>query len=166
MYADNDPIVLQHARALLTSSPQGACDYVAADLRDTATILKAAARTLDFGAPVALMLLIILHLIPDDDDPYGIVAELMGALPSGSYLVLAHPASDIRAAQMAEMTRRVNERMSGPRATMRDRAAITRFFDGLELVEPGVVQPQQWRPEPGMPSPPQVTAWCGVARKR
>jgi len=166
VYADNDPIVLQHARALLTSSPQGACDYVAADLRDTATILKAAARTLAFGAPVALMLLIILHLIPDDDDPYGIVAELMGALPSGSYLVLAHPASDIRAAQMAEMTRRVNERMSGPRATMRDRAAITRFFDGLELVEPGVVQPQQWRPEPGMPSPPQVTAWCGVARKR
>ena len=166
VYADNDPIVLQHARALLTSSPQGACDYVAADLRDTATILKAAARTLDFGAPVALMLLIILHLIPDDDDPYGIVAELMGALPSGSYLVLAHPASDIRAAQMAEMTRRVNERMSGPRATMRDRAAITRFFDGLELVEPGVVQPQQWRPEPGMLSPPQVTAWCGVARKR
>jgi S-adenosyl methyltransferase len=70
------------------------------------------------------------------------------------------------AAQMAEMTRRVNERMSGPRATMRDRAAVTRFFDGLELVEPGVVQPQQWRPEPGTLSPPQVTAWCGVARKR
>ena len=137
VYADNDPIVLLHARALLTSTPQGACDYVEADLRDTAAILRAAARTLDFGAPVALMLLIILHLIPDADDPYGIVAELMGALPSGSYLVLAHPASDIRAAQMAEMTRRVNERMSGPPATMRDRAAITRFFDGLDLVEPG-----------------------------
>jgi hypothetical protein len=96
----------------------------------------------------------------------GIVAELMDALPSGSYLVLAHPASDIRAAQMAEMTRRVNERMSGPVATMRDRSAITRFFDGLDLVEPGVVQPQQWRPEPGRLSPPLVTAWCGVARKR
>jgi len=80
--------------------------------------------------------------------------------------VLADPASDIRAAQMAEMTRRVNERMSGPVATMRDRSAITRFFDGLDLVEPGVVQPQQWRPEPGKLSPPQVTAWCGVARKR
>ena len=135
-------------------------------VRDTAGILRAASRTLDLGAPVALMLLIILHLIPDADDPYGIVAELMGALPSGSYLVLAHPASDIRAEQMAEMTRRVNERMSGPRATMRDRAAITRFFAGLELVEPGVVQPQQWRPEPGKLSPAQVTAWCGVARKR
>ena len=65
---------------------------------------------------------------------------------------------------MAEMTKRVNQRMSGPKATMRDRAAVTRFFDGLELLEPGVVQPQQWRPEPGF-SPPQVTAWCGVARK-
>ena len=84
------------------------------------------------------MLLIVMHLIPDDG-PYGIVAE---------------------------MTTRVNEPMSGPRATMRDRAAISRFFDGLELVEPGVVQPQRWRPEPGTPSPPQVTAWCGVARKR
>ena len=166
VYADNDPIVLLHARALLSSTPQGTCDYVEADLRDTAAIVRAAARTLDLGAPVALMLLIILHLIPDVDAPYEIVAELMGALPSGSYLVLAHPASDIRAAQMAEMTRRVNERMRGPVATMRDRAAITRFFDGLDLVEPGVVQPQQWRPEPGTLSPPQVTAWCGVARKR
>ena len=158
--------MLLHARAMLSSTPQGTCDYVEADLRDTAAIVRAAARTLDFGAPVALMLLIILHLIPDADGPYDIVADLMGALPSGSYLVLAHPASDIRAAQMAEMTRRVNARMSGPAATMRDRAAITRFFDGLDLVEPGVVQPQQWRPEPGMLSPPQVTAWCGVARKR
>ena len=166
VYADNDPIVLLHARELLSSTPQGACDFLQADLRDTATILKAAARTLDFGAPVALMLLIVLHLIPDADDPYRIVAELMGALPSGSYLVLAHPASDIRAARMAEMTRRVNERMSGPKATMRDRAGITRFFDGLELLDPGVVQPQQWRPQRGTISPPQVTAWCGVARKR
>jgi hypothetical protein len=166
VYADNDPIVLLHARDLLSSTPQGACDFLQADLRDTSGILRAASRTLDFGAPVALMLLIVLHLIPDADDPYGLVAELMGALPSGSYLVLAHPASDIRAARMAEMTRRVNERMSGPRATMRDRDAITRFFDGLELLDPGVVQPQLWRPRPGTLSPPQVTAWCGVARKR
>jgi hypothetical protein len=111
------------------------------------------------------MLLIILHLIPDSDDPYGVVARLVEAVPPGSYLVLAHPASDIRAAQMAEMTRRVNRRMAGPGATMRDRAAITRFFDALDLLEPGVVQPQQWRPEPGVPGPAQVTAWCGVARK-
>jgi hypothetical protein len=166
VYVDDDPIVLTHARALLTSTPQGATAYLDADLRDTGAIIQAAAQTLDLGQPVALMLLIILHLIPDADDPHGIVATLVRSLPSGSYLVLAHPASDIRAEKMAEMTRRVNERMSGPKATMRDRAAIVRFFDGLDLLEPGVVQPQQWRPEPGALSPPQVTAWCGVARKR
>jgi len=165
VYVDNDPIVLSHARALLASTPEGATAYLDADLRDISVILDAAAQTLDFGRPIALMLLIILHLVPDVDDPYGIVAALVRALPAGSYLVLAHPASDIRAAKMAEMTRRVNQRLSGPAATMRDRAAITRFFDGLDLVEPGVVQPQQWRPEPGALSPPQVTAWCGVARK-
>ena len=166
VYADNDPVVLAHARALLTSTPEGATAYLDADLRDAAAIVRAASATLDFSEPVALMLLIILHLIPDEDDPYGIVASLMGAMPAGSYLVLAHPASDIRAAKMAEMTRRVNERLSGPKATMRDRAAITRFFDRLDLLEPAVVQPQQWRPEPGIPSPSQVTAWCAVARKR
>jgi hypothetical protein len=165
VYADNDPIVLSHARALLSGTPEGACDYVDADLRDTSAILRAASATLDLSQPVALMLLIILHLISDADDPYDLVATLLRALPAGSYVVLAHPASDIRAAQMAEMTKRVNQRMSGPKATMRDRAAVTRFFDGLELLEPGVVQPQQWRPEPGVLSPPQVTAWCGVARK-
>jgi S-adenosyl methyltransferase len=100
------------------------------------------------------MLLIILHLIPEADDPYGIVASLVAALPAGSHLVLAHPASDIRAAEMADMTKRVNERMRGPKATMRDRTAITRFFDGVELLAPGVVQPQSWRPEPGVADPP------------
>jgi SAM-dependent methyltransferase len=166
VYVDNDPIVLAHARALLTSTPQGATAYLDADLRDPEAILEAAGQTLDFGQPIALMLLIILHLIPDSDDPYGIVGTLVRALAPGSFLVLGHPASDIRAAQMAEMTRRVNERMSGPKATMRDRAAITRFFDGMDLVEPGVVQPQHWRPVPGALSAPLVTAWCGVARKR
>jgi S-adenosyl methyltransferase len=165
VYADNDPIVLSHAHTLWSSTPEGACDYVDADLRDTSAILRAASATLDLDKPVALMLLIILHLISDEDDPYEIVATLVRALPAGSYLVLAHPASDVRSAQMAEMTKRVNQRMSGPKATMRDRAAVTRFFDGLELLEPGVVQPQQWRPEPGVVSPPQVTAWCGAARK-
>jgi hypothetical protein len=159
-------VVLSHARALLVGTPEGATTYLQADLREVPAIVRTAARTLDFAEPVALMLLIILHLIPDSDDPYGIVAALMRALPPGSYLVLSHPASDIRPAQMAEMTRRVNERMSGRGATMWDRAAVTRFFDGLDLLEPGVVQPQQWRPEPGVVSPAQVTAWCGVARKR
>lgn len=166
VYVDNDPVVLTHARVLLTSTAEGATAYLDADLRDTGAILGAAAATLDFTRPVALMLLIIVHMIPDADDPYGIVARLVDALPSGSYLVLAHPASDIRPAQMSEMTRRVNERMRGPGGTMRDRAAVTRFFTGLDLLAPGVVQPQQWRPAGNAPVPAQVTAWCGVARKR
>jgi hypothetical protein len=163
VYVDNDPVVLAHARALLTSTPQGATAYLDADLRSTAEILADAAATLDFTKPVALILLIILHLLPDSDDPYGIVAKLIGALPSGSYLVLAHPASDIRATEMAEMTERVNQRMTGPGATIRDLAAVTRFFDGLELVDPGLVQPQQWRPD--ATGPDLVTAWSAVARK-
>jgi S-adenosyl methyltransferase len=166
VYVDNDPMVLSHAQALLSSTAEGATAYVESDLRDTPAIVAAAGQTLDFAAPVALMLLIILHMIPDSDDPYRIVTALVDALPSGSYLVLAHPASDVRATSQAEMTKRVNQRMSGPRATMRDRAAISRFFDGLDLLEPGVVQPQQWRPDPGVVAPDQVTAWCGVARKR
>jgi len=165
VYVDNDPIVLAHARALLTSTREGATAYIDADLRDTATILRAAAETLDFTQPVALMLLIVLHMIPDTDEPEAVVARLADALPSGSYLVLAHPAGDIRPSQMTEMTKRVNERMRGPGGTMRERAAVTRFFAGLDLLEPGVVQPQQWRPLPSADDPDQVTAWCGVARK-
>jgi S-adenosyl methyltransferase len=166
VYVDNDPVVLTHARALLTSGPAGRCDYVYADLRDQATILRAAAGTLDLSRPVAVLLLLVLHLIPDADDPHLVVSSLLAAQPAGSYLVLAHPASDVRTDAVAEMTRRMNQRLGGTMATMRDRAAISRFFSGLELIEPGVVQPQQWRPGPAEPGgPAEVTAWCGVARK-
>jgi hypothetical protein len=165
VYVDNDPIVLTHARALLASTPEGMTAYLDADLAEPETILKSAARTLDFSQPVALMLLIILHLIPDSGHPARIVARLMSALPAGSYLVLAHPASDIQPTAMAEMTKRVNERMRDAKATMRTRAEVTSFFEGLELLTPGVVQPQQWRPGPATEAPAEVTAWCGVARK-
>ncbi|HMG63212.1 MAG TPA: SAM-dependent methyltransferase [Streptosporangiaceae bacterium] len=164
VYVDNDPIVLAHARALLTSQPGGVTDYIEADLRDTQFILDRAARTLDFSRPVAVSLLAILHLIPDADDPYGIVATLMAAVPPGSYLVLSHPASDIRAAAVAEMARRVNARLGPTRGTMRDRAEVARFFDGLELQEPGLAEPQRWRPAGPVP-PAEVAVWCGVARK-
>ena len=164
-YVDNDPIVLAHARALLSSTPEGATAYLDADLREPDVILKSAGRTLDLSQPVALMLLIVLHLITDADDPGKIVARLMNALPTGSYLVLAHPASDIQPAAMAEMTRRVNERMRGARATPRTRDEIAGFLHDLELVEPGLVQPQQWRPGPTTETPAEVTAWCGVALK-
>jgi hypothetical protein len=164
VYVDNDPVVLTHARALLASGPAGRCDYVYADLRDQATILKAAGRALDLSRPVAVMLLMILHLIPDADDPHLLVSSLLAAMPAGSYLVLTHPASDIRPTAVAEMARRMNQRLGGAKATLRDRAAVDRFFAGLDLVEPGLVQPQQWHPDPAEPGPAEVTAWCGVAR--
>jgi hypothetical protein len=116
VYVDNDPIVLAHARALLTSQPQGATDYIEADLRDTQLILGSAARTLDFTRPVAVSLLAILHLIPDEAGPHEIIATLMAAVPPGSYLMLSHRAGDIRAAQVAEMAKRVNARLGPARA--------------------------------------------------
>jgi hypothetical protein len=111
-------------------------------------------------------MLLILHLIPDADDPYLVVSSLLAAMPGGSYLILTHPASDIRPDAVAEMTRRMNLRLGGTKATPRDRAGITRFFAGLDLVDPGVVQPQRWHPDPAEPGPAEVTAWCGVAGKR
>jgi hypothetical protein len=164
VYVDNDPIVLAHARALLTSNAKGATDYIDADLRDTSAILERAGRLLDFSRPVAVMLVAILHMIPDSDEPYGIVQQLMDAMPAGSYLTISHAASDIRPEAMAEMGRRLNARLGSARGTPRNREQVTRFFDGLELAGPGVVQPHQWRPaEP--PGQTELTLWCGVARK-
>jgi hypothetical protein len=166
-----DPIVLAYARALLTSTPAGGTKYLNADLRDTPVILAEAARTLDFARPVALMLLIVMHLIEDSEDPYKIVATLMDPLPSGSFLVLAHPASDIRAARMAEMTRRVNDRMSGPRATMRDRTAVAGFFSGARTSRAGrgstaavAARARRARPSSGhrLVRGRQKTRWCPI----
>ena len=165
VYVDNDPIVLSHARAMLTSGPHGRCDHVNADLRDPAVILKAAAHTLDMNRPVGLLLLLVLHLIPDEDGPHEVVGSLLKGLAGGSYLVVAHPASDVRPDPVAEMTRRMNQRLRGPKATLRDRDQASHFFDGLELLEPGVVQPPQWRPDPGGPIPADVPIWCGAGRK-
>jgi hypothetical protein len=164
VYVDNDPIVLTHARALLAGGPAGSIQYIDGDLRDGAAIMEVAARTLDFGRPVGLMLLGILHLIQDDEDPYRIVAGLMDALPSGSYLAISHPASDIDPSQ-AEAQKRYNERVSTPQ-TLRTREAVTRFFDGLELVPPGVVYVHTWHPDPGDDAPDDArSAYGGVARK-
>src|SRR5262249_19573545 len=149
VYVDNDPIVLAHAEALLAGHPQGATRYVHADARDPAAITAAAAETLDLTRPAALMLLGVLPLIQDAEDPSRTTAELMAALPSGSYLVISHPASDIHPGQ-AEAQRRYNERVATPQ-TLRDRDQVARFFDGLELIEPGLVYVHAWRPEPGDP---------------
>src|SRR5580700_4812101 len=164
VYVDNDPIVLTHARALLTGGPAGSIQYIDGDVRDAAAILQAAGQTLDLTRPTALLLLGMLHLIQDAEAPYEIVAGLMSALPSGSYLAISHPASDIHPGQ-AEAQRRYNERVSTPQ-TLRTRAEVSRFFDGLDLVPPGVVYVHTWRPEPGDIVPPDgVSAYGGVARK-
>ena len=165
VYVDNDPIVLTHARALLTSTG-GVTSYVDADIRDTAKILKAAARTLDFEKPVAVILLGILQLVPDSADPYAIVARLVEAVPPGSYLVVSHPTNEIDTEAMTEMARRLNERSAPAQMTLRTHAEISRFFDGLEMVEPGLVPVNRWRPPPDdIDQPRNVPNYCAVALK-
>ena len=164
VYVDNDPIVLRHAQALLHGSPQGATDYLQADLRDPGTILDQAAAVLDFGQPVAVMLLGMLHLIQEAEDPWRIVARLMAATPACSYLTISHPAIDIHRSQ-ADAQRVYNERVSTPQ-TLRTREQVAGFFTGLELVEPGLVQVHQWRPDPGDVAPEgTVSAHGAVGRK-
>jgi hypothetical protein len=162
----NDPIVLAHARALLTSTPEGACAYLDADLRDPAPILEQAARTLDFSQPVAVLFIGVLHLVADDEDPYGTVARTVAATVPGSYLALTQPAADIDADVAAEGARQYNQNVQTPQ-TRRTHEQTLRFFDGLELVPPGVVQFPHWRPDPGTPViEGNVSGWAGVARKR
>jgi S-adenosyl methyltransferase len=163
-YVDTDPMVLAHARALLTSSPTGRCGYIDADVRDPEKILSAAAEVLDLTEPVAVLLMTVLQFVPDDDEPHGIVRRLMAGLPAGSYLVISHPAADIQAAATARMASRLNELMA-QRAKPRRKAEVTAFFDQLDLVEPGVVRCPQWRPDRPQDAAGKSTMWGGVARK-
>jgi hypothetical protein len=163
VYVDNDPTVLAHARALLAGNPQGATAYLDADLRDTSAILARASATLDFSEPVAVMLIGSLHCLPDSDDPVGIVHHLLDAVPPGSYLVIAHPASDIHAAEIGTAANRLNQVMAAP-VTLRPHAEVARFFDGLDLVEPGLVQLHRWRAVPADPGA-ELANYGGVARK-
>jgi hypothetical protein len=164
VYVDNDPIVLSHAKALLKSSPEGACAYLDADVRDPETILAGAADTLDFGQPVAVMLLAVLQFIGDDGEAGAIVKRLTDAGPPGSFLTISHPASDIDAEQHAEMVRRMNQSMA-EQVALRDRAGVARLFDGLELVEPGVIRVPEWRPDSDLEAASPAVLWAGVARK-
>jgi len=165
VYVDNDPLVLSHARALLTSSSEGATAYLDADLRDTDRILKLAAGTLDFTQPVAIMLLAILHYIPDLDEAQRIVARLVDAVPSGSYLAISHAASDISPEQMAEMIRRMNEHLAEGNHVGRTRDVVARFFADVDLVEPGVVKVTEWRPRSELEAEGPTSLWGGVGRK-
>jgi hypothetical protein len=164
VYVDNDPVVLSHARALLASAPEGATEYIDADLRDPGQILDGAAQLLDFDRPVAVMLMAILQHIDDGDDPYQIVGTLMDAVPPGSYLAISHPASDIDAEAMARMAVALNQMMA-EKVTFRGHAAAARFFARLELVEPGVVQASKWRPRTQAEADSPAALWAGVARK-
>lgn len=164
VYTDNDPAVLAHARALLTSAPGGATAYLDADVRDADKILAEAADTLDFSRPVGLMMVAILQFIPDEEDPAGIVARLLAELPTGSHLVITHPASDLQAKAMAEMAQRVN-RLMAQQVTPRSHAQVSGFFDGLELVEPGVVRAPEWRPDSEHGASVPCTMWGGVGRR-
>jgi hypothetical protein len=163
VYVDNDPIVLAHARALLTSTPEGDCAYLNADLRNVDEILSDAAETLDFSQPVAIMLIAVLHMIGDDEDPWGIVSELLARVPSGSYLAASHVASDVLPPEMNAGNTAYNQNAPEP-VLMRSRDQIARFFDGLELVEPGLVLVPDWRPAPDA-QPVLAPLWCAVGRK-
>jgi O-methyltransferase involved in polyketide biosynthesis len=161
VYVDNDPLVLTHARALLTSTPQGVTDYVDADLREPDKIVRAATETLDFSRPVALMLMGIMGHISDDEEARSIVRRLVEALPSGSYLALYD------GAMVSEAFEEAQEGYDDTGAVpykLRSPEQIAGFFEGLELVEPGVVPCPQWRPDPSVSGPAEAEAFCGVAR--
>jgi hypothetical protein len=164
VYVDNDPVVLTHARALLVSGEQGRTNYIDADLRDTGRILAEAAQTLDFSRPVAIMLMAILQHIDEAEDPYAIVDSLLAAVPPGSYLAISHPAADIETEAMAQMAERLNKLMA-EKVTFRNRQQVARFFEGLELVEPGMVRVQEWRPASEIEAKSPAALWGGVGRK-
>jgi O-methyltransferase involved in polyketide biosynthesis len=167
VYVDNDPLVLTHARALLTGSPQGVIDYLDADLREPDKIIEQAAQTLDFSRPVAIMLLGVLHHIDDDGQARAIVDRLVEALPSGGFLTIAHSTNRVTGAAMDEAVRHWNE-FGKPSMTLRTPEEIARFFDRLELLDPGVVSTSRWRPDPAeAASGPirETDEFCGVGRK-
>jgi len=166
VYVDNDPIVLVHARALMGGTEQGATEYIDADLREPEKLLAAGevARTLDLSKPVGLMLIAILMLLRDDEDPWRKVRALMDAVPSGSYLAVTHPTQDFDAPAMAAVV--AAARQGNLTLVPRTKAEVTRFFGDWELVEPGVVPVMAWRPDGPPPVDPTAAYyWAGLARK-
>jgi O-methyltransferase involved in polyketide biosynthesis len=165
VYADNDPMVLAHARALLTSTPEGVTDYIDADARDTDTILELAKPTLDFSQPIAVMLLGILNFIDDDAEAQGIIDRLMAAVPSGSYLAIAHPTTEVNP-EGSKKAQDMWNSTAKPPITLRSHAQLSRFFQGLDVLEPGIVTCTKWRPEPGDATAEiDVYQFCGLGRK-
>ncbi|MFD7374044.1 SAM-dependent methyltransferase [Streptomyces mirabilis] len=165
VYVDNDPLVLAHARALLTSAPEGRTDHLDEDLRNVDAILERAAMTLDLSEPVGLMLLGVVIFIGDDAEAYDIVRRLLEGLPSGSHLVLSHT---ITSPAMPDVDAAVSywNQHGTPWITQRTPEAVARFFDGLDLLEPGVVSCSRWRPQPtDGDEPVEVAMFGGVGHK-
>jgi hypothetical protein len=165
VYVDNDPVVISHARALLTSSSDGKTDFLQADLRDPEAIVAGAAATLDFARPVGVLLIAVLHFIPDTDDPYRIVRQLMDAVPSGSALVIGHAARDVAAA--APTAAGEYNQSSAVPITLRDREQVTRFFDGLNMTGRGVVPLSNWwrSDDAGNSTASGLAGYCGIGVK-
>jgi O-methyltransferase involved in polyketide biosynthesis len=164
VYCDNDQQVLVHARALLSSiTPHGACGYVDADLREPENILAQAARTLDFTQPAAILLLAVLHFLPDVAGPGEIVATLASALAPGSYVAISHLTGDFAPEQVAAATSAYND-LAPVQVTGRSHAQVTALFGGLPLLAPGVVPVSEWRPEVGDPFGQPADLYAGVAR--
>jgi hypothetical protein len=167
VYSDNDPIVLAHASALLTGTAEGATEYLQADFRDPEAIMAGARKILDLDRPVALSLIALLHFVADEDGAHDLVARLLAQLPSGSYLVASHATADFTPEESKAATEKL--KAAGVTLALRSREEFARFFDGLELVEPGVEVPQLWHPELGEPVPGQddgvIPGYGAVARK-
>jgi hypothetical protein len=166
VYVDYDPVVLAHARALLKSSKAGATQYIDADLRDTDMLVSQARELLDFTKPVAITLLAILHAMPDAYDPHAIVAKLIDAVPPGSYLALSHIASDLLDAETQQGLTGISDRMVQQDFAFRAHDEVMRFFEGTDLVPPGMVRVEEWRPEAGPDDTAKSSLWVGVGRKR
>ena len=163
VYVDNDPLVLVHARALLTSDPAGTTDYIDADVRDTGRVLAGAARTLDLHRPVAIMMLGVLNFLLDDDEVHRVVSALVGAVPSGSYLVVTHPTVELGGEMNVPAMQFYNKRAE-PKIRTRSGAEVAALFDGLDLIEPGLVSASRWR-HPAGPAPAEMPLWAAVGRK-
>ncbi|GHH61312.1 MULTISPECIES: SAM-dependent methyltransferase [Streptomyces] len=162
VYADNDPIVLRHAEALLVSRPGGVTDYIEADVRQPQGIVEHAQRILDFSRPIALSLIALMHFVPDEQDAHAIVRDLVATLPPGSYLVLSHAASDLYPELAAQVTAEYAK--GGIRLGFRTRAEVERFFDGLDLVPPGLVTATEWAPSGKEQEAEGSGIYVGVAR--
>ena len=167
VYCDNDPIVLAHAAALLRGSPEGATEYLQADMRDPAAILEGARKVLDFTRPVALSLVALLHFVSDEEGAHDLVGRLLSDLPTGSYLVMTHATADFTPEESAAATEKL--KAAGVTLALRSQEQFARFFDGLQLVDPGVEVVHRWHPELGEPVPGQddgvIPGYGAVGRK-